>query len=384
MTEQDFAALTTPASEQAPPRKSARTAKANETKGKKRIKRASKQEVADSIRSLAMMLEVQRGEILPVRTLADQYEGTRLGSAYRRVEQDLLNGVPFATAFENEETFPAVSRRMARVGARTGAPGPHLRKSADLIDDTLDTSAKVRSALLEPTILGIVIVVFFFAMVAWAVPQLVEVFASTGQELPALSKIALKISTVARIATPLIAVLGASIWVWWRKAGRKAEKFRIKLDRFLLKLPLLGRLRRDAAIANTTSVLQALTSLGISEREALITAADSSDNYAFQAHIHAHAEALTAGEVKFQDIADGQLIPLAVGNVLAAAASSGKLDVGLDHIADTYRRSARVKADNLSTALGPVANIAVGALFFAVVLIIYLPMYSMFTAITSF
>lgn len=351
---------------------------------RRRVRRVKKQDVADSIRSLAMMLTVQRGELLPVLTLADQYAGTKIGAAYERVGQRIQEGVPFAVAFGEEDTFPAVARRLVGVGARTGSAGPHLRKAADLLDESLDTAAKVRSALLEPTVLGVGIVIFFIAMVTWAVPQMVEVFASMGAELPALSQLALTISGILQIVIPAVVISGLVAWVWWRKVGRKSEPLRARLDRALLRIPLLGSLRRDAAIANSMSVLEALIGLGIPERDALITAADGSDNRAYGALLREHAQALTAGEVRFADLADGDLFPLAVGNVLEAAASSGSLAVGLEHIADVYRRSASVKANNLSTAIGPAANVVVGALFFGAVLVVYLPMYSMFTAVTSF
>lgn len=351
---------------------------------RKRMGRVSKQDVADSIRSLAMMLTVQRGEITPVLTLAQQYEGTKLGAAYQHVADQIIAGVPFAEALAAEELFPPVVRRLVLVGQRTGNPGPHLTKAADLLDETLETSGKVKSALLEPSMLGVGVVVFFVGMVTWAVPQMVDVFAQTGAELPMLSQIALQISKVAQVVVPVLAVVGLSAFVWWRVAGRKSDVLRARLDAWQLRLPVLGVLKRDAALSNSLSVLSALIDLGIPEREALSTAAEGCDNRAIGAHLRSHADALVQGRAQFADLADGRLIPLPVGAVLSAAASSGALPVGLTHVADTYRRSARIKADNLSTALGPIANVVVGALFAGAVIVIYLPMYSMFTAMTSF
>lgn len=351
---------------------------------KTRLRRASKQDVADSVRSLAMMLTVQRGELLPVKTLAEQYAGTKLGAAYASVADGLADGVPFAQALSEEVMFPPVVRRMVLIGAATGNPGPHLTRAADLLDESAETSGKVRSALLEPAILGVGVVVFFIAMVTWAVPQMLDVFSSTGVELPALSRLALTISGVMQVVIPVLAVIAGVLGVWWRTSGRKSEGLRTKLDGFWLKVPVLGPLRREAALANSLSVLAALMDLGISEREALLTAAAGCENRAIAAHLRAHARDLTTGAATFPDLADGYLIPLPIGAVLSAAASAGQLPMGLAHVADTYRRTSRLKADNLSTALGPIANVVVGALFAGAVIIIYVPMYSMFTAVTAF
>lgn len=349
-----------------------------------RMRRSSKQDVSDSIRSLAMMLTVQRGELTPIRTLATQYEGTKLGAAYDRVAERIGQGVPFATALSEEEVFPAVVRRLVMVGARTGNPAPHLTKAADLIDETLETSSKVRSALLEPTILGVGVVIFFIAMVTWAVPQMVEVFSSTGAKVPALSQIALNVANVMQVVVPFLAAGAVALWGWWMVRGRHSDTARAKFDARILRVPVIGALKRDAAIANSMSVLSALVELGISERDALNTAAEGCDNRAIGAHLREHARQLTAGTATFSQLSDGTLIPLSIGNVLESSASSGNLHIGLTHVADTYRRYARVKSDNLSTALGPAANIVVGSLFAGAVIIIYVPMYSMFTAMTAF
>lgn len=351
---------------------------------RRRMRRNSKQDVADSIRSLAMMLSVQRGELGPVRTLANQYEGTKLGLAYDRVADNISGGTPFSEAFAQEDVFPAVARRMVMVGASTGNPAPHLTKAADLLDEALATSSKVRSALLEPTILGVGVVIFFIAMVTWAVPQMVEVFASTGAPLPVLSQIALSVANVLQVVIPVLIAVGLGVWGWWRKVGRKSDVMRAKLDAWTLRLPVIGSLHRDAALANCLSVLAALTELGISERAALTTAAEGCDNRAIGAHLRTHARNITEGNAQFADLADGLLIPLPVGTVLSAAVNSGSLPLGLAHVADTYRRSSKTKSDNLSTTLGPAANIVVGALFAGAVIIIYVPMYSMFTAMTAF
>lgn len=350
---------------------------------RRRMRRASKQDVADSVRSLAMMLTVQSGELTPLLTLASQYEGTKLGAAYADAADKVGDGIPFHKAIAAQEIFPPVVHRLAAVGARTGNTAPHLAKAADLLDESLETSGKVRSALLEPAVLGVAVVVFFVAMVTWAVPQMVDVFSQTGAQLPALTILAMKISSVAQVVVPLVTIAGLSAWVWWRRVGRRNDAARARMDTLVLKVPVIGKLKRDAALANSLAVLTALTELGISEREALLTAAAGCDNRALGRHLHEHAGKITTGSTTFAGVADGTLIPLAVGAVLAAAASSGRLPTGLAHVASVYRRTARRKADNLSTALSPVANVVVGSLFAGAVLIVYLPMYSMFSAMTA-
>lgn len=386
MSEQFDNFVTAPAPQEVPDEGSVRRPKrgTRERVKSRRLKRVSRQDVADSIRSLAMMLTVQRGELTPVVTLSQQYEGTKLGGAYGRIAELLGEGVPFAQAFAQQEIFPPVARRLVLVGADTGTPGQHLTKAADLIDESLDTSSKVRSALLEPAILGVGVLVFFIAMVTWAVPQMVEMFAATGAPLPALSKFALQLSSVLQVVIPVLAVMLFGVFVWWRRVGRHNERLRTRLDAWVLRLPVVGPLKREAALANSLSVLAALATLGISEREALLTAAKGCDNRAIGAHFVAHADELTAGRAQFSDVADGVFVPLAVGTVLSAAATSGHLDTGLEHVADSYRRTSRTKADNLSTALGPAANIIVGSLFAGAVIVIYVPMYSLFGSMTAF
>lgn len=349
-----------------------------------RLKRNSRQDMADSVRSLAMMLSVQHGELTPLQTLSMQYAGTKLGKAYDNVAYEVTEGTPFAEALAAEEHFPDIVRRTVTVGARTGDVAGHLTQAADLLDEQIDTSGKVRSALLEPAIIGSAVIIFFAAMVVFALPRMVEVFTSMGAETPPLTRLALLIAQVGQFLVPALAAIAAGTLVWWHRAGRHNVKVRLALDRFMLRLPGVGALQREAALAASMRVLATMSHLGVPEREALEAAAAASPNRVIAELLRDHGDAITRGDTTFPEISDGKYIPFAVSSVLKAASTSGALGTGLDHIAATFRRSAHLRADNLATVLGPMANLVVGATFAAVVLIVYLPMYSMFQALSAF
>ena len=131
------------------------------------------------------------------------------------------------------------------------------------------------------------------------------------------------------------------------------------------------------------SILSGLLSVGLNEREALETAADASANAAVKDHITTHVVEMDRGTVAFSDIADGFLVPLQAGYMLANGFNSGAEVKALDDLAKVYQRDAKRRAENLTTALEPLSNGIVGTIFAAVLIACYLPVYDLFLGLTA-
>ena len=241
-------------------------------------KNVKKGDIADAVRSLGIMLSTSRGETGPLATLAEQYKGTTLGSAWARIYQQVQSGqTDLATAVRAEEkVFPKIVGDLLAVGARSGNSAQNLQKAADILDEGADLNQKIKQAVIQPGILLGVIIAFLYAVILFVLPVFSGMFASFGKELPPLSQAVITAGDVLLWAGGVIGVLIAGWVIYYKKWGKKIERLRIFLGRMQLKIPVLGKVLRAQNLTQMFSILSGLLSVGLNEREALETAADAS------------------------------------------------------------------------------------------------------------
>ena len=344
-----------------------------------------KGEVAESVRSLGIMLSTSRGETVPLATLAEQYKGSELGSAYGRIYSVVQSGqMDLAEAFRAEERiFPKVISDLLLVGVRSGNASINLQRAADILDEGADLNQKIKAAVIQPAILLVVIIAFMYAVIFFFLPPFAEMFKSFGKPLPPLSK-AIMFGGNIFAWSGVGAIILTGVWIVYYKAwGRHVHQLRLLLGKWALTVPVIGKVIQAQKLTQMFATLSGLLSVGMAERDALITAAEACSNYALKTHLKNHAEAMDFGSVEFSDIADGKLIPLQVGFMLRNGFDAGQEVRAIDDLTTLYRREANKKATNLTQALEPIANGAVSLIMGLVVIATYLPVYDLFSGMTA-
>lgn len=342
-------------------------------------------EVAESIRILSLMLETARGETRPLATLAEQYKGTELGNAFARMYQLVASGQKsFAESMrEEDKIFPAIVADLLHVGAQSGTEAQNLAKGADIMLEGQDLKQKIKSAITQPIILFTVIILFLYAVILFVLPVFADMFATMGRPLPPMSQAVIDAGQYL-IWFGIIAGTILAIWfTYYRFWGRFNEKVRLKLGKLAIKIPILGIVLQSQKLVQTFSILGGLLEVGMSDREALRTAAEASSNAAYKYHLLAHIRQMDNGTADFASVADGMLIPLSAGFIMRNGFDSGSEVHALNNLTDFYRREAARRTENLTEALQPIANGAVGLIMVLVIVSTYLPIYDMFLGLTE-
>lgn len=344
-----------------------------------------KGEVAESIRSLGVMLSTSRGETIPLATLAEQYKGTELGSAYGRIYNVVQSGqMDLAEAFAAEsKMFPKVVADLLLVGVRSGNASDNLLRAADILDEGADLNAKIKAAVLQPAILLTVIIIFMYAVILFFLPPFAEMFKAFGKPLPPLSQgIMVGGNVFAWVGVAAVALI--LLWIVYYKVwGKHVHHLRLWLGKLQLRVPVVGKVVQAQRLTQSFATLSGLLSVGLSERDALLTAAEACPNYALKTHFREHAALMDTGKYEFADVADGRLIPLQVGFMLRNGFDAGQEVRAIDDLTSLYRREANKKATNLTQAMEPIANGLVSFIMGLVVVATYLPVYDLFTTMSA-
>ena len=178
------------------------------------------------------------------------------------------------------------------------------------------------------------------------------------------------------LALALLA-LGAAGFRW----ALRREQVRLAWDRFVLALPLAGRLVRAANTARAARTLATLTASGVPVLDAMQLAAGTVRPLPMQQAFRRAAARVREGGGFARALAEsGQFPPVAV-RLIASGEKSGKLDAMLEQAARHQAREVESLLGTLTTILGPAVILVVGAMVLFIVLAILLPIFELNTLI---
>ncbi|HWL78037.1 type II secretion system F family protein [Microbacterium sp.] len=303
-------------------------------------------EIANSVRSLSIVLEVNPAEIEAVKMMAEEFAGGRIGDAYDRIYDRLVkDNMTLVEAFEPERLFPPIVHNMLRVGAKTGKPGAALRTAVELLDTSNDNSRKMRNALFEPILLAILSLGVLF-LTAWMVmPQFVEMYEGMEMPIGMFTQMVLTFSDVTVWVLGILGAVAAAILAWWYLHGRWDIRVRTAIDRFKLSAPLTGKATQSNEAFQLFNIIDSYLSVGATERETLLGAASTVSNRAVKRQLRATANGLTTGEKTFAQFLDDDMFPRLARALLATGQRTGQTIPAIRHLRDTYQKEARIEGE---------------------------------------
>jgi len=244
------------------------------------------------------------------------------------------------------------------------------------IERRAEITRRVKGALTMPIIQLTVVSVVVVALMTFVVPQLTQVFAGFGQELPTPTKILIAISTVFTsyiwVALILIVIVGGAFWYWKSTTGGART-----LDKMKLKLPIIGNFTRLSAIVQFCQTLGMLLQAGVNLSESLDIVVKIVDNRILADTLsEARDKIIKQGKIA-QYLKQTNIFPPIATYMISTGEESGQLDFMLLTIAQNYEDELKDTADRLTSMLGPVLLIVMAVIVGFIVYSVAVPMVSM-------
>jgi general secretion pathway protein F len=323
-------------------------------------------------RQLATLIQVTPLEEA-LRTVSRQAEREEVRRVLGNVHAGVVEGRRLSEAMGREPaSFPPLYRAMVSAGESSGTLPTILERLADLLERQAVVRGKVLSTLAYPIILAIVAAFVVFALMIFVVPKVVEQFQDIGQDLPLLTRIVIGISSfLAAWWWALLLGLGLALFLVGR--ALKDEGVRMKFDRGLLRLPLIGRLIRDLHAARMARTLATMVSSRLPLLEGLRLTTGTIHNRVLRAASADIAESVRTGGSLSGALKRAGIFPPLLVYLAASGEASGKLDVMLERAADYLEREFDAFTTTALSLLEPAIIIVMGALVALIVLSILLP-----------
>ena len=308
-----------------------------------------------------------------LRTMASQSEDKRLREALSRTHAGLVEGHRLSDAMGRVPgAFPPLYRAMVAAGEGAGALPAVLERLAELLERQQALRGKLMTALIYPAALAVTAAAVVGALMGFVVPKVVEQFESMGRELPLLTRVVITLSDLvaawglpALVVGVVAAVAGAALL---RQPGP-----RLRFDRWVLRLPLVGRLVRDVNAALMARTLATVVASGLPLMEGLAITARTVGNRALREATEGMVLAIREGGSLSAAMRRAAIFPPTLLQLASSGEDSGRLAPLLDRAADYLDREFQAFTATLLALLEPALIVALGGVIAVIVLSILLP-----------
>ncbi|MEI7036138.1 type II secretion system F family protein [Fulvimonas yonginensis] len=273
--------------------------------------------------------------------------------------------------------FDELYRNLVRAGESAGVLDTVLDTVATYKERTESIKKKIKKALFYPAMVLAVVFLVTLIMLLFVVPVFAQTFKDAGADLPAPTQFVLSASDfVVGYWWLIIGVVVGSITAVI--AGKKrSPKFAHLLDRISLKLPVMGNILRQSAIARFARTLGVTFRAGVPLVEALDAVAGATGSIVYGDAVKQMRDDIAVGHQLQLAMKQTGLFPNMVVQMTAIGEESGALDNMLFKVAEFYEEEVNTAVDTLSTLLEPLIMVVLGVLVGGMVVSLYLPIFKL-------
>jgi general secretion pathway protein F len=309
--------------------------------------------------------------------VAKQTNKTRLANLLMAVRARVLEGHTLATALTDfPRVFPELYRATVAAGEQAGHLDVVFERLADYTENRQQMRQKIGLALFYPLLLTGVAIAIVTGLLAYVIPQVVQVFASMGQELPWLTRTLIAVSDFLRdngwVLLAVIAMLVVGFTLCLRRSG-----FRRRVHRLLLRVPLVARLIRGNNAARYARTLSILMASGVPVLEGLRISSQVIGSLPMRDSVEQAAVKVKEGSGLSAAIAEGGYFPPMTVQLIASGEISGRLEVMLERAADQQERETGTLIAALLGVFEPMLILLMGIVVLIIVLAILLPIFDL-------
>lgn len=334
-------------------------------------------DVALATRQLATMAAAAAPVEESLNIVALQTERPALRNILFAVRAAVAEGRRLSDALASHpRVFPPLYRAMVAAGEMTGALGAVLERLADHLEKTERMKARLTAALIYPAALSIVATAVVMLLLAFVVPRVVEQFDSLGQDLPPLTRTLIAVAAGLRDYGPATALACLGIAMVAAHQARR-RPVRHALDRFILKVPVIGRVLRRLYAARLARTIGTLVGSGVPALDAVAAARAAVPNLEFAGAMQAVAASIREGAGVSSALRKSGLFPPLVVHMAAVGESTGRLDVMLERAADQLDREFDAAATLAVGILEPGIIVIMGGLVGLIIMAILMPIFQL-------
>jgi type IV pilus assembly protein PilC len=315
---------------------------------------------------------------LPIVASLDLLLERRKNPVFRKalteIRDQVKSGVALSEAFESQgEMFPAIYSSTLASGERSGEVASVLKRFVTYQKMLMTTRRKVTSALVYPACLLLLSMVIIFILVTYVVPKFVGFYSDLETELPLITRLLIGLSEM--LTNHLFLIVGVIAGVVLAVRGwMRTESGRLTVDRYSVKIPLVGGILHRFAITRFVRTVGTLISGGIPVVATIGPGARAVGNLDFQRRLEKVETRVREGAALWSSLEDTGLFNDLAIEMTKVGESTGSLNDMLQNVSEFYEDEIDTRLGTLMSLLEPLMLIVMGVIIAAMLLAIYLPL----------
>ncbi len=339
--------------------------------------RVKLKEVTVFSRQFATMINAGLSLLRSLAILAEQTDNRALAKVILEVKSDVESGRSLSQAMAaHPKVFNHLYIAMVKAGETGGVLDDSLNRLAEMLEKQMYLRQKIKSAMMYPVAVLVLVVLIVTAMLIFIVPMFVDLYADLGGDLPAMTKLLIGLSGL--ITTYwyfVILMVGGSAFAFRR--WKKTERGRRQWDALKLRLPIFGKLVHKTALARFSHTLSGLIRTGVPILQAMEIVGDTSGNAVVEDALTKAKGAVSEGESIAKPLAAaGSIFPPMVIQMVAVGEETGALDTMLERIGTFYDQEVDAMVEGLTSLIEPILIVFMGGAVGGILVSLYLPMFN--------
>ncbi|MDF2801614.1 MAG: type secretion system protein [Anaerocolumna sp.] len=315
--------------------------------------------------------------------LQEQTENKVLSVALKEVQTAVEKGETLTDALsEHRKIFPNIMIHMIEAGEASGNLEIAFERMAVHFEKDSKLRARMKKAMIYPSIVGLVAVGVIFLMMMVVIPNFMSMFKDLDIELPALTKAVIGASDFFQskwyIVLLVIGIIIAGIR--YLKSTPSGQLF---LGRLAFKLPLFGKLTTKSISSRFARTLSTLLAAGIPMIEAIEITARTIDNTIAKEVLLEATEEVAKGVPLSVIIKRSGIFPPMVSHMTKIGEETGNLESMLTKMADYYDEEVEMATDSLMAAMEPMIIVFLALVVGVLIMSIMQPMLSMYEGLDN-
>ena len=335
-------------------------------------------EIATFSRQIATMMQAGVPLVTGIDIVAGGQKNPRMGDLLNDIRDQLAGGTSFSESLSKHPLqFDDLFQNLVKAGEGAGVLDTVLDTIATYKERIESLKGKIKKALFYPAGVIAVAIGVSALLLIFVVPQFEELFKGFGADLPAFTQLLVDASRFLTANGFYIVVAIAGGIFAFIQAMKRSRPFAQAIDRFMLKLPIIGQILHQSAIARFARTLALTFKAGVPLVEALETCAGATGSVVYETAVMRMREDVSVGYPMNVAMKQVNLFPHMVVQMIAIGEEAGALDTMLFKVAEFYEEEVENAVDSLSSLLEPAIMVIIGVVVGGMVVGMYLPIFKM-------
>ena len=343
--------------------------------------KVTEKDIVVMTRQFATMIDAGLPLVQCLDILYSQQDNRTFRKILKNIKEDVEEGSTFADALkQHPEAFDDLFVNLVAAGEIGGILDIILNRLAAYIEKASKLKKKVKGAMTYPIVVMVIAVMVVAVILIFVIPVFQSMFADFGKALPVPTQIVVAISDFVK-GYVIYMIVGMALLVFLFRRFYKTDKGEALIDNLVLKLPVFGMLIRKVAVAKFTRTLGTMISSGVPILDSLEIVAATAGNRTIEEAIRETRQSISEGRTIAEPLADSEVFPSMVVQMISVGEATGALDTMLSKIADFYDDEVDVAVEALTSMLEPFMMVFLGGTIGGLVVSMYLPIFQMAGAV---